>query len=149
MVPDCLKQTDCLGPLTLSVARGGCLAAVDTFAGYAVAVPVCSAHSSHDMVALETNLGHVFSFMGHLQTDMVCLFSQKAVHSGLTSRLFDNLPFSQPSTGMVFSCQKSLLSLPHHTPEQGSLVIDCGCSRKGIIYSGPPPGPDWNSNTIA
>lgn len=87
LVPACLKQTDCLGLLILSVARGGCLAAVDTFSGYGVAVPVCSANSSHNIVALETNLGHVFSFMGRLQSDMVCLLSQKAVHNGLTVKV--------------------------------------------------------------
>lgn len=59
-------------------------------------------------MALETHLGHVVSFLDHLQPD-----HGLSLHSGLTVQEFNDLPCSLPSTGMVLSSQSPRLHLLH------------------------------------
>lgn len=67
-----------------------------------VAVPVQSANSRPFIVTLETNLCHIFGFLGHLQSenDVCCL--AKALNNGQASYLM-NFPFSLPPAGFWFS----------------------------------------------
>lgn len=136
--PACLKQTDCLGTLTPSAAVGG---ASLLLTPSQVMVRLASLFSvfHHNTVALEANLGHVFSFLNRVQSDHGMLFI-----AAQTVTVFDDLLCSLPSIGMVLSGQSSQLHLLHlllvHTPEEGSVVVGCSCPPKAIVYPGPPPG---------
>lgn len=140
MVPACLKQMDGLGTLTPSAAMGGGLSAADTFSGYGVAVQSVQPIPATTWWPLKLTWVMFPAFWIMCSLIMVCCLS---LHSGLTVQAFDDLPCSLPSTGMVLSSQSSRLHLLHlllgHNPEEGSLVIDCGCPQKEIIHPGPPP----------
>ena len=141
-VPVCVKKTGCLGTWTRSVAVGGCRCAADTFSGYGVAVPVCSANSSHSLAALETNLGHVCSFLGHLQSDRGVPFIAEGAPQWTGSQGVRRLSLL-PATygdGLV----KSKLSAPFLSPPQfidlsRAVCSLTGCPQKEIIRPGPRP----------
>lgn len=125
MAPACLKQMDGLGTLTPSAAMGRGLSAVDTFSGDGVAVQSVQSIPATTWWPLKLTWVMFSAFWILCSLIMVCCLS---LHSGLTVRAFDNLPCSLPLTGMVLSSQSPQLHLLlGHTPEEGSLVIDCGC----------------------
>lgn len=50
----------------------------DTFLGYSAIISVQSANHGHTMMAFESNMGHVFSFLDNLQPDHRTPFIKKA-----------------------------------------------------------------------
>lgn len=81
--PTCSWQIDYIGLWPpLRVIDDASLIAVDTLSSYIIALLVQLANSSHNTMALETNLCHLFRFLGHLHQKIQCILSQKPINNG-------------------------------------------------------------------